>query len=116
MSNSPRPFSVIKIGNPYLLVNLLNPILNPVESNPIDGISSFEEINTSGKKGTSKDYGIPGNFKTIKNPHLERTNWDWEIDSTGLRIGLRRLTSKYGLPILITEMALESLTSFKRVM
>ncbi len=36
-----------------------------VEANSINGVSNFEEINTSGKKGTSKDYGIPGNFKTI---------------------------------------------------
>jgi 6-phospho-beta-glucosidase len=34
---------------------------------------------------------------------LDATNWDWEIDPTGLRIGLRRLTSRYRLPILITE-------------
>ena len=42
-------------------------------------------------------------FKTIKNPHLEATDWDWEIDPIGLRIGLRRITSRYGLPILISE-------------
>lgn len=74
-----------------------------VEANSIDGISNFEEINTSGKKGTSKDYGIPGSFKTIKNPNLDRTNWDWEIDPTGLRIGIRRINSRYRLPILVTE-------------
>lgn len=39
----------------------------------------------------------------MQNAHLETTNWDWAIDPTGLRIGLRRLTSKYNLPILITE-------------
>ncbi len=74
-----------------------------VEANEIDGISDFEEINTSGKKGTAKNYGVPGVFKTIKNPHLDSTNWDWEIDSTGLRIGIRRINSRYRLPILITE-------------
>ncbi|MGL4820231.1 MAG: glycoside hydrolase family 1 protein, partial [Bacilli bacterium] len=74
-----------------------------VEFNPLDGIGQAEGMNTSGKKGTSTDTGIPGAYKTIKNPHLEATNWDWEIDATGLRIGLRRMTSRYGLPILITE-------------
>lgn len=74
-----------------------------VEKNPLDGIGNFEKINTSGKKGTSEDYGMPGLFKTIKNPYLERTNWDWEIDPTGLRIGIRRLNSRYRLPILVTE-------------
>ncbi|MDZ5001084.1 family 1 glycosylhydrolase, partial [Clostridium perfringens] len=66
-------------------------------------LNNFEEINTSGKKGTAKDYGIPGSFKSIKNPYLERTNWDWEIDPTGLRIGIRRINSRYRLPILVTE-------------
>ena len=74
-----------------------------VESNEIDGISNFEEINTSGKKGTAKSYGVPGVFKTVKNPHLDSTNWDWEIDHTGLRIAIRRINSRYRLPILITE-------------
>ena len=74
-----------------------------VEENPLDGLSDFEEINTSGKKGTSKDYGIPGSFKTIKNPYLDRTNWDWEIDPSGLRVGIRRINSRYRLPILVTE-------------
>lgn len=74
-----------------------------VEANEIDGINNFEEINTSGKKETAKNYGVPGVFKTIKNPHLDSTNWDWEIDPTGLRIGIRRINSRYRLPILITE-------------
>ena len=60
-------------------------------------------MNNTGKKGTSKESGIPGVYKNTQNPHLETTNWDWAIDPTGLRIGLRRLTSRYGLPILITE-------------
>ena len=60
-------------------------------------------MNTTGKKGTSKEHGIPGLFKSKKNPYLDSTNWDWEIDPQGLRIGLRRLASRYHLPLLITE-------------
>ncbi|XJZ26729.1 glycoside hydrolase family 1 protein [Bacillota bacterium Lsc_1132] len=72
------------------------------ESNPLDGVSEGR-MNTTGKKGTSEERGIPGLFKTVKNENLERTNWDWNIDPTGLRIGLRRITSRYQLPILISE-------------
>lgn len=72
------------------------------ETNPLDGVSEGK-MNTSGKKGTSQDTGIPGLYKTIKNEHLERTNWDWNIDPTGLRIALRRITNRYQLPILISE-------------
>lgn len=60
-------------------------------------------MNTTGKKGTSKESGIQGVYKTVNNPNLESTNWDWEIDPEGLRTGMRRLTSRYGLPILISE-------------
>lgn len=70
--------------------------------NPIDGVGA-SEMNTTGKKGTTKESGVPGVMKQVKNPHLETTNWDWTIDPTGLRIGLRRLTNRYRLPILITE-------------
>jgi 6-phospho-beta-glucosidase len=72
------------------------------ESNPLNGVGAGE-MNTTGKKGTTPDSGIPGLFKTIKNPNLEATDWDWEIDPVGLRVGLRRITSRYGLPILISE-------------
>lgn len=74
-----------------------------VAMNPLDGVTRNYRMNNSGEKGTQEEGGISGVYKNKKNPHLDSTNWDWEIDSTGLRIGLRRLTSKYGLPILITE-------------
>ncbi|API92144.1 MULTISPECIES: glycoside hydrolase family 1 protein [Virgibacillus] len=73
------------------------------ERNPLDGVTMEAHFNTTGKKGTMEDTGIPGLFKTVTNEHLERTNWDWNIDPQGLRIGLRRITSRYGLPILISE-------------
>ncbi|HZG17560.1 MAG TPA: glycoside hydrolase family 1 protein [Candidatus Bathyarchaeia archaeon] len=73
-----------------------------VAHNPLDGIGEGT-MNTTGKKGTSQDSGVPGLFRTIRNPHLDATNWDWEIDPIGLRIGLRRIANRYGLPVLITE-------------
>lgn len=72
------------------------------EKNPLDGVSEGK-MNTSGKKGSTEDSGVPGLYKTVKNEHLERTNWDWNIDPTGLRIALRRITNRYELPILISE-------------
>lgn len=39
----------------------------------------------------------------VNNPFLKRTKWNWEIDPTGLKIALRRITSRYNLPIMITE-------------
>lgn len=70
--------------------------------NPLDG-QTVQRINTTGKKGSTLSSGVPGLYKTAPNPHIETTNWDWNIDPTGLRIGLRRLSARYALPIMITE-------------
>lgn len=70
--------------------------------NPLDG-ASLRPINTTGQKGTTPVSGVPGLYKTHANPHLATTNWDWAIDPTGLRIGLRRLSSRYALPLFVTE-------------
>ncbi|WP_449621128.1 glycoside hydrolase family 1 protein [Robertmurraya sp. Marseille-Q9965] len=74
-----------------------------VEHNPLDGVTESGHFNTTGKKGTTEDRGIPGLYKSIKNPYVETTNWDWAIDPTGLRVALRRIESRYRLPILISE-------------
>lgn len=72
------------------------------EHNPLDGVS-FGKMNNTGKKGSNEATGIPGLYKTADNPHVEKSNWDWAIDPIGLRIGMRRITSRYNLPIFITE-------------
>lgn len=73
-----------------------------VEANGLDGVGA-SQMNTTGKKGTTKASGIPGLYKTFANPNLDTTNWDWVIDPEGLRMALHRMTSRYHLPILITE-------------
>jgi 6-phospho-beta-glucosidase len=72
------------------------------EANPLDGVSEGM-MNTTGQKGSGQHSGIPGLYRTTRNPHVATSNWDWAIDPVGLRIGLRRMTSRYRLPILITE-------------
>ncbi|WP_423188884.1 glycoside hydrolase family 1 protein [Alkalibacterium sp. f15] len=73
-----------------------------VEANPIDGVAEGK-MNTTGKKGTSQASGVPGMYKSAENTFIEKTDWDWDIDPTGLRIAMRRINSRYHLPILITE-------------
>lgn len=70
--------------------------------NPADGVS-LQRINTTGVKGSTPASGVPGLYRTAVNPHLATSNWDWAIDPAGLRLGLRRLFSRYGLPLLISE-------------
>lgn len=33
-------------------------------------------MNTTGKKGTSGESGLPRVYKKVPNPFVERTNWD----------------------------------------
>ena len=70
--------------------------------NPLGG-QTMQRLNSTGLKGTTPSSGVPGLYKTVPNPHLETSNWDWGIDPTGLRIAMRRLSSRYALPLLITE-------------
>jgi len=79
--------------------------------NPLDG-QTMQRINTTGEKGSTPSSGVPGLYKTAPNPFVETSNWDWNIDPTGLRIGLRRLSSRYALPLMITE---NGLGEFDRV-
>ncbi|PFJ08484.1 aryl-phospho-beta-D-glucosidase [Bacillus cereus] len=74
-----------------------------VEKNPLEDGVDIGVKNTTGKKGSGTQSGIPGMFRTTSNPHVETTNWDWDIDPQGLRIGLRRVATRYQLPVLITE-------------
>lgn len=95
--------AILKAGTPdFLGVNYYQSAT--VEANGLDGVGSADaKMNTTGKKGTTKVTGIPGVYKTFHNDYLETTNWDWTIDPEGLRMALHRMTSRYHLPILITE-------------
>jgi len=109
-------FELLKQGKPdFLGMNYYRS--ETYEMNPLDGVGAGK-VNTSGKKGTTEESGVPGLYKTKKNPNLKATNWDWEIDPEGLRISLRRLTNRYGLPVLITENGLgefDKLTEDKQI-
>ena len=74
-----------------------------LEHNSVDGVGISTQMNNSGQKGTAKSEGIPGLFKNVPNPHLATTDWDWTIDPIGLRVCCREITSRYDLPIVISE-------------
>ncbi|MBL4933418.1 glycoside hydrolase family 1 protein [Clostridium paridis] len=97
----PGDIEILKAGKPdFMGINYYR--TTTVEVNPLDGVGDVQ-MNNSGKKGTTADSGIPGAFKTKRNEFLEATNWDWEIDPQGLRVGMRRISNRYKLPMLITE-------------
>lgn len=45
------------------------------------------------------------------NPYLKRTDWDWPIDPTGLRIALDDLYDRYQLPLMVVENGLGAVDS-----
>ncbi|NLC97333.1 MAG: 6-phospho-beta-glucosidase [Erysipelotrichaceae bacterium] len=45
-----------------------------------------------------------GNIKsTVKNPHLQTSDWGWQIDPKGLRYVLNKFYDRYQLPLFIVE-------------
>lgn len=84
-----------------------------IAANPLDGVTMSGEANYTGEKGKTKEQGQPGLYKIVKNPYLETTNWDWTIDPMGLRMSLRRISSRYDLPVLITENGLGDFDSLE---
>ena len=84
-----------------------------VEHNPINGVGTTHEMNTTGKKGTAKVQGVPGLYKNPANEFLPTTDWDWTIDPMGLRMCCRQITSRYDLPIVISENGLGAFDKFE---
>lgn len=73
-----------------------------IAHNPVDGVG-FSGMNTSGKKGTQGESGVPGLYKQVRNEKLTYTDWDWVIDPDGLRYALEELHNRYHLPVIISE-------------
>ena len=42
-------------------------------------------------------------FETLKNPHLESSEWGWQIDPLGLRITMNQIYDRYQKPLFIVE-------------
>ncbi|HEY5894362.1 MAG TPA: family 1 glycosylhydrolase, partial [Chthoniobacterales bacterium] len=89
-------FDLLQEGIPdFMGVNYYHTLT--YESNPLDGVSEGT-FNVTGQKGTTESVGVPGLYRTARNPNLETTNWDWAIDPIGMRVGLRRIANRYHLP------------------
>ena len=58
---------------------------------------------TQERKGPLQRKGSLEIYKIVDNPFTDATNWDWTIDPTGLQVAITRITSRYDLPVLITE-------------
>lgn len=96
--------------NYYQSTTNILPLAKPEKS---DYFKDSNDISES-----SYESSISKLYQRVDNPFLKRTNWNWEIDPCGLRIALRRITSRYHTPILITENGLgeyDELTDEKKI-
>lgn len=104
---------ILKAGKPdFMGINYYQSMT--VAYNPLDGVGmDGNKPNYTGEKKEHGEFGVPGVFKIVKNKNLETTNWDWTIDPVALRIGLRRISSRYDLPVIITENGLGEFDELK---
>jgi len=61
------------------------------------------KVNSAGNKGESSFEIVPGIYKGVSNPYVDKTEWDWEVDPIGLRNVLNNLYDRYKMPMIITE-------------
>jgi 6-phospho-beta-glucosidase len=61
-----------------------------------------------------EDNKMIGNFSIgVSNPHLDTSEWGWQIDPTGLRIYLNNLYDRYQKPLFIVENGLGAVDTVK---
>ncbi len=70
--------------------------------------SKITEVKQSGNAvqtvhGEKVDNPVDSIYARADNEYLKMTDWNWAIDPEGLRVALRRITSRYDLPVLISE-------------
>lgn len=62
-----------------------------------------KNVMSMGGKDERNSYVLRGAFKGCDNPELEKTMYGWEMDPVGIRVVLRLIGERYGLPMIITE-------------
>ena len=76
---------------------------NVAKDAPLDSEQKAYLLNSTGVKGNFQFPVVPGEYALTRNPFVEYTDWDWEIDPSSLRYTLRYMHDHYHLPMIITE-------------
>ncbi len=75
-----------------------------MEENTVDFVSFSYYMSSCVADNSDGLEQTPGNtILAIKNPHLESSDWGWQIDPIGLRISLVELYDRYRKPLFIVE-------------
>lgn len=76
---------------------------------PVDFVSFSYYMSRVTSIDESDKERVSGNLTSgVKNPYLDTTEWNWQIDPTGLSISLIELYDRYGKPLFIVENGLGS--------
>ncbi|MBM7540320.1 6-phospho-beta-glucosidase [Amphibacillus cookii] len=68
---------------------------------------------TSADPEKYKDDTAGNAFKSLKNPHLEASEWGWQIDPVGLRVTMNNMYDRYQKPLFIVENGLGAVDELK---
>lgn len=76
-----------------------------LKENTVDFISfSYYSSGVSAHPDNLPDELVTTNhFESIKNPHLQETEWGWTIDPLGFRITMNELYDRYQKPLFVVE-------------
>jgi len=78
--------------------------LQELKNYPVDFISISYYMSTAVETTGISNEQVAGNLMGgVKNPFLDVSDWDWQIDPTGLRIALDELYDRYQKPIFVVE-------------
>ena len=78
--------------------------LEVMHENPVDFISfSYYMSSCVAADTTGLDTTAGNTITGVKNPHLETSDWGWQVDPLGLRISLIDLYDRYRKPLFIVE-------------
>ena len=86
----------------YMMAKMKNENLELLKKNKVDWLSLSYYFSTVASHG-KLSIEMNGNAKAATNPYLKASEWGWQIDPLGLRIGLRDIYAKYRLPIMVVE-------------
>lgn len=71
---------------------------------PVDYIGFSYYMSTAVNETAEEEDDVAGNLLGgVRNPFLEASEWGWQIDPEGLRIGLNELYDRYQKPLFIVE-------------
>jgi 6-phospho-beta-glucosidase len=78
--------------------------LELIKEGTVDYIGLSYYMSRTEKKEKSDLENAQGNLiGGVKNPFLKASDWGWEIDPVGLRIGLNQLYDRYQVPLFVVE-------------